>query len=451
MALVRLKARSHLLRWGALLGAAFLGGAAADVTFRATPALAGTLYRELDVFTRVLAEIENDYVEVVDERRLIYGAIRGMLATLDPHSLFMDPKQFEQMKAETTGEFGGLGLEVTMRGGALVVVSPIDDTPAARAGIAPGDEIQRIDGAPVRDLSLGQAIEKMQGPPGSRVDLLLMRKGFAQPLHLTLIREHLRINPVEARLVEGGLGYVRIRSFQDRTDRYLKESLDRLRETARGPLTGLVLDLRNDPGGLLDQAVRVADRFMSTGLIVSTEGRNREHVEKEFAHPRDTEPSYPMIVLVNAGSASASEIVAGALQDSGRAVIMGTQTFGKGSVQTVIDLPDGSGLKLTVAKYYTPKHRSIQEDGITPDVVVHQQANAGRDAMDAAGPRERDLPNHLRREGIPTEASAVRPPGAPVSVKPPAGNAGGDFQLETAVDYLKTWRIFRSEVTQKGS
>ncbi len=404
------------------------------LAFRITPAGA-SMYRELDVFTRVLADIENNYVEPVDEQHLIYGAIRGMVATLDPHSMFLEPKQYQQMRADTAGEWGGLGLETTLRNWVLTVVSPLDDTPAARAGIQPGDQILQIDGVATHDLSLSQSQQKMVGPPGGRIDLLVMRQGFSQPRHLSLILEHIRVNPVDARILEGNFGYVRIRSFQDRTDRYLKEALQKLRQRAGGPLGGLVLDLRNNPGGLLDQAVQVSDRFLSKGLIVSTEGRNRQHIEKEFAHPADTEPNYPLIVLVNGGSASASEIVAGALQDSGRAVIMGTQTFGKGSVQTVIELDDGSGLKLTIAKYYTPKHRSIQEEGITPDVVVKTAPEEVEDSM-----RERDLPNHFRSE---EGGQAERPPPVIAPAKPLA--EGQDFQLQTALDYLKTWKVFRAD------
>jgi carboxyl-terminal processing protease len=270
-----------------------------------------------------------------------------------------------------------------------------------------------------------------------------MRRGFAQPRQITLVREHIRVNPIDYRLLGDGFGYVRIRSFQDRTDRYLKEALVRLREEAHGQLAGLVIDLRNNPGGLLEQAVRVADRFLVSGTIVTTEGRNRQHVEKELAHPSDTEPDYPIIVLVNGGSASASEIVAGALQDNGRAVIMGTQTFGKGSVQTVIELEDGSGLKLTIAKYYTPKHRSIQEQGITPDVVVRQK---GAPAEADAAQRERDLPHHFRHEDSgespPGTASKVR---GPPEISPHGGGvAQDDFQLQTAHDYLRTWMVFRA-------
>jgi carboxyl-terminal processing protease len=408
------------------------------LVLRVSPALA-SMYRELDVFTRVLADIENNYVEPVDEQHLIYGAIRGMVATLDPHSMFLEPKQYQQMRADTAGEWGGLGLETTTRNGVLTVVSPLDDTPAARAGIEPGDQILQIDGVATHELTLSQSQQKMMGPPGGRIDLLVMRQGFNQPRHLSLILEHIRVNPVDARVLEASFGYVRIRSFQDRTDRYLKEALQKLRQQAGGPLGGLVLDLRNNPGGLLDQAVQVSDRFLSKGLIVSTEGRNRQHIEKEFAHPADTEPNYPLIVLVNGGSASASEIVAGALQDSGRAVIMGTQTFGKGSVQTVIELDDGSGLKLTIAKYYTPKHRSIQEEGITPDVVVKTAPEEIEDST-----RERDLPNHFRSE---EGGRAERPP--PVIAPAKALAQGQDFQLQTALDYLKTWKVFRVQASSQ--
>jgi carboxyl-terminal processing protease len=425
-----------------LVLSAFAGGAFAVSVMRAGPARAASLYRELDIFTRVLADIENNYVEPIDERKLIYGAIKGMMATLDPHSIFMEPKQYAELKTATTGDFGGVGVDLTLRDGVVTVVSPIDDTPAARAGVQPEDQLLAIDGVATHDMALAAAIQKLHGPPGSKVVLLLMRKGFAQPREIALLREHLRDNPVDYRLYDQAFAYVRIRSFQDRTDRSLKAALDKLRAQAGSPLAGLVLDLRNNPGGLLEQAVLVSDRFLTDGLIVTTEGRNRQHIEKEVAHPRDTEPAYPMIVLVNAGSASASEIVAGALQDHGRAVIMGTQTFGKGSVQTVIDLEDGSGLKLTVAKYYTPKHRSIQEEGITPDVVVRQAVSG---EAESATTRERDLPNHLPHEG------AAVAPGAPKPsvVASASANGPADFQLQTALDYLRTWKIFRAEAKRQ--
>ncbi len=437
----------------ATLVAAFLGGLCGALLLRVASAHAATAYRELDVFTRVLADIENNYVEPVDDQRLIYGAIRGMLSTLDPHSMFMEPKQYQQMKTDTAGEWGGLGLELTERDGLLTVVSPIDDTPAARAGIQPGDQILQINGDSTREMSLAQANQHLVGAPGTKVDLLLMRRGFSQPRQIPLVREHIRVNPIDYRLLDDGFGYVRIRSFQDRTDRYLKEALVKLRQQAGGNLSGLVLDLRNNPGGLLEQAVRVADRFLTSGTIVTTEGRNRQHVEKELAHPSDTEPNYPLIVLVNGGSASASEIVAGALQDNGRAVIMGTQTFGKGSVQTVIELEDGSGLKLTIAKYYTPKHRSIQEQGITPDVLVRAEAGQGEGEV---AQRERDLPHHFRHEdsGQSEAAPTGKVSGPPeITPKPGAHPSPGqqDFQLQTALDYLRTWKVFRSSVSDASA
>jgi carboxyl-terminal processing protease len=431
------------LRSLAMIAVAFLGGICGAFILQSAMARAASAYRELDIFTRVLADIENNYVEPVDDQKLIYGAIRGMLATLDPHSMFLEPKQYQQMKTDTAGEWGGLGLELTERDGLLTVVSPIDDTPAARAGIQPGDQILQIDGDSTREMSLGQANQHLMGAPGSRVDLLLMRRGFTQPRQITLVREHIRVNPIDYRLLADDIGYVRIRSFQDRTDRYLKEALAKLREDAHGTLGGLIIDLRNNPGGLLEQAVRVADRFLVSGTIVTTEGRNRQHVEKEMAHPSDTEPNYPIIVLVNGGSASASEIVAGALQDNGRAVIMGTQTFGKGSVQTVIELEDGSGLKLTIAKYYTPKHRSIQEQGITPDVVVRPK---GTRTDGETAQRERDLPHHFRHEDSgESEAALAIKVRAPPEISPRGGAAAADdFQLQTAVDYLRTWKVFRA-------
>jgi len=437
------------IRSPATLAAAFLGGLCGAFILRVASAHAASAYRELDIFTKVLADIENNYVEPVDDQRLIYGAIRGMLATLDPHSMFLEPKQYQQMKTDTAGEWGGLGLELTERDGLLTVVSPIDDTPAARAGIQPGDQILQINGDSTREMSLGQANQHLVGAPGSRVDLLLMRRGFNQPRQITLVREHIRVNPIDYRLLGDGIGYVRIRSFQDRTDRYLKEALTKLREEAGGTLSGLIMDLRNNPGGLLEQAVRVADRFLVSGTIVTTEGRNRQHVEKELAHPSDTEPGYPLIVLVNGGSASASEIVAGALQDNGRAVIMGTQTFGKGSVQTVIELEDGSGLKLTIAKYYTPNHRSIQEQGITPDVIVHPKATPGESEV---AQRERDLPHHFAHEDSgeaePVATGKVRgPPEISPRSGPSAAAAPQDFQLQTALDYLRTWKVFRTSVS----
>lgn len=430
---------------------AFLGGMVADRAVFA--AHDGGTYRQLETFTRVLAYIENNYVENVSEKQLIDGAIKGMISTLDPHTVYMPQEVFKEMRLDTKGEFGGLGIEVTTRARLiegvrheyLTVVSPIDETPAARAGIRPGDLILKIDGEPTAELDLMSAVSKLRGPPGSKVVLTILRDGFAEPRDIPVVRDHIRVVSVEGRLYDG-IGYVKVKSFQEQTDRYLKRALDDLRKENKGELRGLVLDLRNNPGGLLDQAVRMADRFLPGGLtIVTTKGRDGRQVEEEKSHDRDTEPAYPMIVLVNGGSASASEIVAGALQDHGRAVIMGTQSFGKGSVQTLIELEDGSGLKLTIARYFTPNGRSIQEKGITPDVMV---ADAAEAAGEPASPREVDLKNHFGNDfehKLPPQPSP-QPAGAearPLAV-PGATQSGEDAVLKTALDYLRTWQIFKA-------
>jgi len=351
----------------------------------------GPSYRPLDVFAEVLAHVENAYVEELPEKELVYGAIEGLVAKLDPHSSFMRPDVYKQLKEETTGEFDGVGLELTVRGEQITVVSPIPDSPAERAGILPGDRILQIDGTSTRDFTLLDAIRKLKGAPGTRVTLQIMREAFQAAQDLTLLRDHIRTQSVEWRLLdrEAGLVYVRIKSFSERTDRTLRRALDEARAQLGGEIRGLALDLRNNPGGLLDQAVRVSDRFLREGIIVTTEGRGQGNREVEMAREKDTEPEYPVVVLVNRGSASASEIVAGALQDHRRATILGTQSFGKGSVQTVIDLSDGSGLKLTQARYYTPRHRSIHEQGITPDLVVAEAPPAP--AAAGAAPEDAQL------------------------------------------------------------
>jgi carboxyl-terminal processing protease len=386
-------------------------------------------YKQLELFARVLSYVQNNYVERVDERQLVYGAIRGMLDTLDPHTVFMPPEVFKEMKIDTSGEFGGLGLDVVKRGEVLVVVSPVDDTPAARAGIQPGDEILAIDGESTKGMDVGRASAKMRGPAGQRVTLTLMRAGFSQPQDIVLLRDHVRIVSVEGALY-GAIGWVRLKNFQERTDAALKKELDRLRAQNGGrELAGLVLDLRNNPGGLLDQAVAVSDRFLPGRLtIVTTRGRGGRNLTEEKSREAGTEPDYPMVVLVNAGSASASEIVAGALQDHGRATVLGTPTFGKGSVQTVIELEDGSGLKLTIARYYTPKGRSIQERGIEPDYLVPAEG-PGREV------REKDLRRHFRNPDAGV-ADAVRRLAAQPSWE--ATGKVSDPQLRTALDFVHT-------------
>lgn len=436
---------------------AFAGGVAADhVVFAAR---AASTYRQLDVFTRVLAHIENNYVEAVSEKQLIDGAIKGMVSTLDPHTVFMPPEVFKEMKSDTKGEFGGLGIEVTMRARAaqgvrgefLTVVAPIDGTPAARAGVLAGDVVVAIDGESTAEMDLLTSVSRLRGPPGSKVVLAILREGFTAPRELVIVRDHIRVVSVEGRLHDG-IGHIKVKNFQEQTDRYLKRALDDLRAENKGELRGLVLDLRNNPGGLLDQSVLMADRFLPGGLtIVTTKGRNGRHVEEEKSHERETEAAYPMIVLVNGGSASASEIVAGALQDHGRAVVMGTQSFGKGSVQTLIELEDGSGLKLTIARYFTPKGRSIQEQGITPDVVVPEGAEAG---PEAAAPREVDLKNHFGNDferKLPARPQEPSSGAEGKTVDTGAIKSGGeDYLLKTALDYLRTWQIFKANANPPG-
>jgi carboxyl-terminal processing protease len=419
-------------------------------------------YKKLDVFTHVLSLIENNYVEPVDETRLLYGAIDGMVRTLDPHSTFMDPRAYAALKQETDGVYGGVGLDVASKNGELTVVAPIDDTPAAHAGLKPGDKLLEIDGVPTRGMKESDASRALLGPPGTQVVIKISREGWQAPRTFTLLRDVIRVVSVDERLYDGRFGYLKVKNFQDRTDQYLKKALDALRGQAGGKLDGVVLDLRHNPGGLLEQAVKVADRFLVEGVIVTTKGRGGKHVEVERAHLKDTEPGYPMIVLVDGGTASASEIVAGALQDHKRAVVMGTPTFGKGSVQTVIELEDGSGLKLTIARYYTPSGRSIQERGITPDLFVRQAATVADDEA----VREQNLPNHFRGEELQSSpaprgdpardkvvAGQAEPPpaqsGDPVSVlAPPVTSAApprsaeSDFQLRSALDTLRTWQVF---------
>jgi carboxyl-terminal processing protease len=400
-------------------------------------------YKKLDVFSHVLSYIENNYVENADESKLLYGAIEGMVRTLDPHSSFMDPKTYAALKEETEGEYGGVGLEVETKGDEVVVVAPLEDSPAFRAGFAPGDRLLEIDGAPVTGWHEGEAVRALMGPPGTKVTVKASRPTWAEPRSFTLVRDVIHVVSVESKLFDKKFGYVKIKTFQDRTDAYLKKALDQMRAEAHQELHGVVLDLRHNPGGLLDQAVKVADRFLDSGVIVTTKGRGGRHVEVERAHLKDTEPHYPVVVLVDGGTASASEIVAGALQDHQRAVVIGTQTYGKGSVQTVIELEDGSGLKLTIARYYTPSGRSIQERGITPDVWVKQ----GR--VDDEIQREQSLPGHFKGETLDGVEQASQPP-APQRLQPPTpqpltpDDPKDDAQLKVALDTLRTWQNFKT-------
>ncbi len=328
------------------------------------------IYRLLELFGDVFERVRSDYVEETSEEELVEAAIQGMLQSLDPHSSYLNKKTFKDMRVQTKGEFGGLGIEVTMESGYVKVVSPIDDTPAFRAGIEPGDLITHLDGKAVQGLTLSQAVEKMRGKVGTDIILTVRRKDV-QPLQITITRDKIRIQSVRSR-AEGDIGYLRITNFSEQTKAGVTKSIAKLREKIGDNVRGFVIDLRNNPGGLLDQAVSVSDAFLNRGEIVSTRGRETNNAQRFHARPGDLADGLPLVVLINGGSASASEIVAGALQDHKRAIILGTRSFGKGSVQTIIPLGASGAMKLTTQRYYTPSGRSIQAKGIDPDIVVEQ-------------------------------------------------------------------------------
>jgi carboxyl-terminal processing protease len=394
---------------------------------------------ELRTFTEVFSRIKADYVEPVDDKKLLRDAIQGMLSGLDPHSSFLDPEAFKEMRVGTEGEFGGLGIEVTMEDGFVKVVSPIEDTPAARAGLKPGDLIIRLDEKAVKGMTLNDAVKQMRGKPGSDIVLTVVREGQPKPLKFTVTRAVIKIQSVKHRMLENGFGYVRITQFQANTGDGLKDALSKLKLQNKGNLTGLVLDLRNNPGGVLNAAVAVSDAFLTSGLIVYTEGRVADAELKFSATPPDLINGAPMVVLVNGGSASASEIVAGALQDHKRAVIMGTKTFGKGSVQTILPMSGGSALKITTARYYTPSGRSIQATGILPDVVTEEAKVTKREKGAEDGLKEADLAGHLENKNEDKSGAKKDKPSVKLDI------AGEDYQLQEALNLLKGISIFRAQ------
>jgi carboxyl-terminal processing protease len=417
---------------------------------------ANETYDNLKTFSEVLSIIQKNYVEEVKPKALIYGAIKGMVADLDPHSSFMTPEEYKEMQVDTKGEFGGLGIQIGVKDRMLTVIAPIEDTPAFKAGIKAGDKIIKIDGAPTKEMTLTGAVDKMRGAKGSPVTITIMREGFAKPQDFTLIRDVITIKSIKSRILDNEIGYVRISQFQEKTDADLEKAL---KEFDDKKVKSVILDLRNDPGGLLNMAVDVSGEFLPSGkLVVYIKGRNGEK-DEFFTNQSSPHVSVPMVVLVNGGSASASEIVAGCLQDWGRAVIMGTTTFGKGSVQTVIGLSDGSGLRLTTAKYYTPKDRSIQNTGIKPDIDVKQPQLASDKKRDTDFPhtlRERDLENHLGNDTLKNHDLELDKKqkgeisvGGPTPKEPKIGEAPesaaepaqlkdeDDYQLQRAEDLLK--------------
>jgi carboxyl-terminal processing protease len=384
--------------------------------------------------TEVFGKIKDNYVEEVSDKVLLENAIRGMLTGLDPHSTYLDKEAFQELRVGTTGEFGGLGIVVGMEDGFVKVISPIDDTPAQRAGIKAGDLIIRLDDKPVKGMSLDDAVKIMRGRPGTSIDLLIVRGGQDKPLSFKVTRDKIRVQSVKNKTLEEGFGYVRVTQFQERSSSDLKKQISKLKKENDGKLKGIVLDLRNNPGGLLDAAVEISDIFITKGRIVSVKGRDSENEVVHSANPDDMLNGAPIVVLVNGGSASASEIVAGALQDHKRAIIMGTKTFGKGSVQTVVPLGNNTAIKLTTARYYTPSGRSIQAKGIDPDIVVRnlKVSSNGEEAIGQV--KEADLQGHLQNGDEGEESGTESDSGKGGKEK---SLANEDYALYEALNLLK--------------
>jgi carboxyl-terminal processing protease len=446
-------------------------------------------YRQLNLFGDVFERVRSEYVEKVSDEDLIEAAINGMLTSLDPHSSYLNKKNFEDMQVQTRGEFGGLGIEVTMENGVIKVVSPIDDTPAFHAGLQAGDFITHLNGEPVLGMTLNDAVEKMRGPVGSEIKVTIHRTNTPDPFDVTITRAVIKIQSVRSH-VQSDVAYLRITTFNEQTQTGLEKAIAKAKEELGPKLSGYVLDLRNNPGGLLDQAVAVSDDFLNEGEIVSTRGRRPEDTQRFNAKPGDLADGLPIVVLINGGSASASEIVAGALQDHHRAIILGTQSFGKGSVQTIIPVPGHGAIRLTTSRYYTPSGRSIQQLGITPDIEV-RQARLDDVEQTAGRRREADLKGALRNDNqdgtatagqhAPANTPAAKPPTEPAAPKakpgdtgtpptpspatpgpatpapstPPGGDDGDapakpgapaafDYQLERAVDLLHGIALYRA-------
>ncbi len=445
-----------------------------EVAVKRAQALPNQDYQELETFANVLSIVQKNYVEPVSTKRLVDGAITGMLASLDPHSAYLTPELYRDLEVETRGSFGGLGIEITIKNGVLTIVSPIEDTPAYKAGLKAGDQIIKINDDFTKDMTLTEAVKRMRGPRGSKIKLTMHRTGVPELFNVTLARDVIKIQSVKEKTIQDGYGYVRISTFQESTDDGVEKAVDDFQKANHGKVKGLVLDLRDNPGGLLNQAVKVSDEFLDGGLIVYTQGRDQSQQQKYFSHKKTGFEDYPMVVLVNGGSASASEIVAGALQDQKRAVIVGTQTFGKGSVQTILPLDDHSALRLTTARYFTPSGRSIQAVGITPDVDVDNPKptlasleGEGAEVDENEEIHERDLPGHFQnkqhsgtdaekptgdqsKDSVKTPAAADRNPvpGKAVATKPPKEEK--DVQLQKAIDILNHWQNFKVQLAKNS-
>ncbi len=396
-------------------------------------------YDQLRLFTDALNIVQRNYVEEPETQELVRGAIKGMLTSLDPHSSFMDPDMYKEMQIDTQGEFQGIGITIGLRDGILTVIAPIDDTPAFRAGILAGDKIVMIEDTSTKNMSLMEAVKLMRGPKGTKVTISIVREGEPKPIKHTITRDVIPLFSVKVKDIDPSIGYVRITQFQKKTSTEFAEALEKVRDEKGEAFKGLVLDLRNNPGGLLVSAIEIADRFVDSGPIVTTRGRLKNQNFSYNAKSKGTEPDYPIVVLVNGGSASASEIVAGALQDYKKAILIGTTTFGKGSVQTIYRLGDGSGMRVTTARYFTPSGRSIQATGIEPDIVVRNQTGTPRGHV-----REKDLTGHLennqaKEDEDESEKEEKDTPSVDFIPEDPAE----DVQLMRAIDLLKGLDLFK--------
>ena len=398
------------------------------------------VYKNIEIFTEVLRQVENSYVEPQDSQKLIYGAIKGMVQSLDPHSSFMTKEEYKELMTETKGSFSGIGIEITIKDKILTVVSPIEGTPAYKAGMKAGDKIIKVEGESTQDMGIMEAVKKIRGPEGSKVNLTIVREGMDKPLELSITRGVIPLKSVRYYVLSPGIGYIRNSNFQSNTSNDLSSALEILDKD--GMLKGLIIDLRNNPGGLLSQAIEVSEQFLDSGVIVSTKGRESSHNITATAHKNKKDSEYPIIVLVNGGSASAAEIVAGALQDNKKAIILGSRTFGKGSVQSILPLSDGSGLRLTTARYYTPSGKSIQSSGITPDiemsfVVTEEKAKKKSPRFI----REEDLKGHILLEEGNAKKTDEKKPKEEKNQKVKR-LLERDNQVRQALQLLKSWTIF---------
>jgi len=434
----KVKFKRFSFSWLLFLGFFFLGYLLSEHGGSLVSAVTDKNYENLKTFSDVLYIVQKDYVEETDVDNLMEGAINGMLMTLDPHSSYMPPDMYKEMQVETKGEFGGLGIELKVRDGVLTVVAPIEDTPAFRVGIKAGDQIVKIEGKSTKSMSLMDAVKKLRGKKGTKVTISVLRQGLTQLKDFTITRDTIQIKSVKSKVLDEKIGYIRVTQFQEQTTSEFRKALQEIEETPH--LLGLILDLRNNPGGLLQQAVETCDEFLDSGLIVYTEGRSESQKMEFKAQTGENSHSYPLIVLVNAGTASGSEIVAGALQDHGRALILGTPSFGKGSVQTIIPLDDGSGLRLTTAKYFTPSGRSIHAKGIEPDIEVEDRFESSEvETQKVQFLREKDLERHF---GNDEEKDKPKGDEEDTETKEDQDIAA-DPPLLRAVELIKTWDIFK--------